>query len=50
MVGDKDLAIANLRDALDDALADGLDYDDICKTVAEALNNYKKEQKNRGKD
>lgn len=36
-----------LRDALDDALADGLDYDDICKTVADALNNYKKENKDR---
>lgn len=47
MTEDKYLAMANLRDALDDALADGLDYGDICRTVADALNSFKKEQKNR---
>lgn len=36
----------NLKDAIYDALADGLFFDDICLIVADALNTYSKEHKN----
>ncbi len=36
----------NLKDAIYDALADGLFFDDICQIVADALNTYSKEHKN----
>ena len=47
MVIDRYLVMANLKDALEDALKDGLNYEDICKAVADTLNTYKKEQKSR---
>lgn len=42
----KTRAIQNLKDAVYDALADGLFFDDICQIVADALNTYSKERKN----
>lgn len=35
----------NLKDAIYDALADGLFFDDICNVVAKSLNAYRNERK-----
>lgn len=40
----------NLANALREALDNGLTYEDICSTIAKTLNNYKKEQREEGKE